>query len=186
MAAAALGGPTGLSGSLPPVVPLRFDPIDEARRQWTAHWGDEATPAMGAVTSVMRVQQILLGRLNELLEPFGLTFARYEALMILFYSRRGSLPLGKMGERLQVHRTSITNLVDRLESDGLVVRIAHETDRRTTLAAITPEGRKVARRATKVLNAARFGTSPMGDAELVKVFDVLRELRVGAGDFLAD
>ncbi|MDX6639116.1 MAG: hypothetical protein QOF12_127, partial [Solirubrobacteraceae bacterium] len=79
------------------MAPLRFDPIDEARRQWTAHWGGAATPAMGAVTTIMRVQQVLLARLNDLLEPFGLTFARYEALMILFYSRRGSLPLGKMG-----------------------------------------------------------------------------------------
>ena len=34
----------------------------------------------------MRVQQILLARLNGLLEPFDLTFARYEALMLLFYS----------------------------------------------------------------------------------------------------
>jgi DNA-binding HxlR family transcriptional regulator len=119
------------------VARLPFDPIDEARRQWTAHWGEDATAAMGAVTSVMRVQQILLARLNALLDPFGLTFARYEALMILFYSRRGSLPLGKMGDRLQVHRTAITNIVDRLERDGLVARVPHENDRRTTLAEIT-------------------------------------------------
>ncbi len=57
---------------------------------------------MMAVTSVMRVQQILLARLNEALEPFELTFPRYEALMLLYLSRAGSLPLGKMGARLQV------------------------------------------------------------------------------------
>lgn len=165
--------------------PLGFDPIDEARRQWTSHWGDEATAAMGAVTSIMRVQQILLARLNALLEPFGLTFARYEALMILFYSRAGSLPLGKMGDRLQVHRTAITNIVDRLERHGLVQRVAHETDRRTTLAQITPEGRKVARRATKVLNRERFGTEPLRDAELEQLSELLRGVRVDAGDFLS-
>ena len=49
-------------------------------------------------------------RLNDLLRPWHLTFPRYEALMLLFYSRNGSLPLGKIGERLQVHRTSITSL----------------------------------------------------------------------------
>jgi DNA-binding MarR family transcriptional regulator len=165
---------------------LPFDPIEEARRQWSAHWGEDATPAMGAVTSLMRVQQILLARLNALLEPFGLTFARYEALMILFYSRRGALPLGKMGVRLQVHRTAITNIVDRLERDGLVARVAHERDRRTTLAEITPEGRKVARRATKVLNRERFGTAPLGDAELSELSELLRDVRVDAGDFTAD
>src|SRR5215475_250025 len=115
---------------------LPFDPIAEARRQWTERWGEEPGPSMSAVTSIMRVQQILLARLNELLKPHGLTFARYEALMLLYFSRRGSLPLGKIGDRLQVHPTSVTNLVDRLERDGLVRREAHETDRRTTLAEI--------------------------------------------------
>ena len=52
---------------------------------------------MSAVTSIMRVHQILMARLNDQLGPYGLTFPRYEALMLLFYSRRGSLPLGKMG-----------------------------------------------------------------------------------------
>jgi hypothetical protein len=95
--------------------PLRFDPIAEARRQWASRWGRGPTPSMSAVTSIMRVQQILLARLNELLEPFDLTFPRYEALMLLYLSRAGSLPLGKMGVRLQVHRTSVTNLIDGLE-----------------------------------------------------------------------
>src|ERR687893_2591045 len=106
---------------------------------------------MSAVTSIMRVHQILMARLNAVLEPFGLTFPRYEALMLLYYSRRGSLPLGKMGDRLQVHRTSVTNTIDGLERSGLVAREPHERDRRTTLAAITDEGRETAARATKVL-----------------------------------
>jgi DNA-binding MarR family transcriptional regulator len=168
------------------MAPLQFDPIDEARRQWTAHWGDDATAAMGAVTSIMRVQQILLARLNSLLEPLGLTFARYEALMILYYSRRGSLPLGKMGDRLQIHRTAITNIVDRLEKDGLVERVPHESDRRTTLAQITEAGRKTAKQATTELNADRFGTSPLGDPALAELFELLRAVRVGAGDFVAE
>ena len=91
---------------------------------------------MSAVTSIMRVQQILLARLNDELKPFDLTFPRYEALMLLYYSRRGALPLGKMGDRLQVHRTSVTNIIDGLERSGFVRREPHERDRRTTLAAI--------------------------------------------------
>ena len=94
---------------------LPFDPIDEAARQWRSRWGDDPVPAMAAVTSVMRVEQILMARLNALLRPFDLNFPRYEALMLLHFSRRGGLPLGKMGDRLQVHRTSVTNIVDGLE-----------------------------------------------------------------------
>ena len=163
--------------------PLPFDPIDEAQRQWRAHWPGAPVPAMAAVTSIMRAQQILLARLNDLLRPLGLTFPRYEALMLLLYSSNGSLPLGKMGERLQVHRTSVTSIVDGLERLGLVERSPHEHDRRTTLATLTPEGRRAAERATEVLHAERFGTAPMQDADLDAVTALLRVLRSGAGDF---
>jgi DNA-binding MarR family transcriptional regulator len=162
---------------------LRFDPIEEARRQWRKHWGRSATPSMAAVTSIMRAEQILIARLTELLKPWELTFPRYEALMILYYSRNGALPLGKMGERLQVHRTSITNTVDGLEKLGYVERVPHEHDRRTTLAAITPRGRDVAAAATEVLNEERFGTAPLSREDLDQLFDLLRRLREGAEDF---
>src|SRR6478752_4809009 len=72
-------------------MPLPFDPIDEAARQWGRHW--DGVPAMHAVTSLMRVQQLVLGRLDAILKPHGLTFARYEALVLLCFSSRGSLPL---------------------------------------------------------------------------------------------
>jgi DNA-binding MarR family transcriptional regulator len=126
-----------------------------------------------------------MARLNELLEPFGLTFPRYEALMLLHFSSRGSLPLGKIGERLQVHRTSVTNTIDGLERLKLVRRVPHETDRRAVLAEITPAGRKVAERATEALNAARFATEPLSSAELEELSGILQELRSGAGDFPA-
>src|SRR3954463_6832859 len=135
---------------------LRFDPVEEAKRNWAEHWGDDPVPSMGAVTSIMRVQQILLARLNDTLKPWDLTFPRYEALMLLSYSRAGALPLGKMGDRLQVHRASVTNVVDRLEEQGLVERVAQPTDRRSVLASITPKGRHVAKAATARLNIERF------------------------------
>jgi DNA-binding MarR family transcriptional regulator len=163
--------------------PLRFDPIEEAGRQWRAHWKRAPVTPMMAVTSVMRVQQIWLARLNETLEPFGLTFARYEALMLLFYSRAGSLPLGKIGARLQVHPTSVTSLVDGLEKRGFVERMPHPTDRRTTLASITVHGRETATSATEALHAIRFGTAPMHGGDLEALTEMLRTVRVAAGDF---
>jgi DNA-binding MarR family transcriptional regulator len=166
--------------------PLDFDPIEEAARQWRAHWGASTVAPMMATTSVMRVQQILLARLNEALEPFGLTFARYEALMLLFFSRRGSLPLGKIGARLQVHPTSVTNLIDGLERQGYAARTPHPSDRRTTLASITPRGREVAAGATEALHAIRFGTPPLRKSELETVTEVFRELRHDAGDFVEE
>ena len=163
--------------------PLRVDPIAEARRQWEARWPRAPLAAMSAVTSVMRAQQVLLARLNEALRPFGLTFPRYEALMLLLFARREALPLGKVGERLQVHRTSVTNIIDKLEADGLVRRVPHAEDRRTTLAEITDEGRRVALAATEAMHAAEFGLGALTEAEQEQVTALLRGLRVAAGDF---
>jgi DNA-binding MarR family transcriptional regulator len=163
--------------------PLRFDPIQEAGRQWREHWRSAPVAAMMAVTSVMRVQQILLARCNEALEPYGLTFARYEALMLLHFSTAGSLPLGKMGARLQVHPTSVTNLVDGLERLGYAERTPHPSDRRTTLATITEHGREVAELATGSMHEISFGTPPLRKGELDQVTELMRRVRVGAGDF---
>ncbi len=163
--------------------PLSFDPIAEAARQWRKRWGPSTAPPMAAVTSIMRAHQILLGRLNEALTPHGLSFARYEALMLLYYSRTGSLPLGKMGVRLQVHQTSVTQLVDGLQRAGLVERSPHPTDRRTTLASLTERGREVAEAATEDLNAIRFGTEPLTRGELDGLRATLERFRSAAGDF---
>jgi DNA-binding MarR family transcriptional regulator len=160
--------------------PLRFDPIAEAERHWAERWGAEPARAMSAITSVMRAEQILSARLNALLEPFGLTFPRYEALMLLYLTRRGSLPMGKIGARLQVHRTSVTNLIDGLEREGLVSRAPHESDRRTVLASITPEGRRRAEEATAVLNSRLFETDGLGEEELDALTDVLGGFRAAA------
>lgn len=163
--------------------PLSFDPIDEAARQWSARWS--AVDAMRAVTSLMRAQQLVLAELDEALREHGLTFARYEALVLLTFSRRGSLPLGKMGKRLQVHPTSVTSIVHRLEAAGLVRRREHPTDGRAVLAEITDRGREVVATATEALVAADFGLGSLGAPELKAIFDVLRPVRLAAGDFTA-
>lgn len=154
-----------------------LDPIAEARRQWEAHgWGD-AAPAMAAVTSVMRAQQLFLARVDEQVAPFGLTFARFELLRLLAFTRHGELPLGKLGERLQVHATSVTSAVNRLEHQGFVRRVPHPTDGRTTLATITPEGRAVVEQATEVLNERVFDDIGLNERELAQLYRLLEKAR---------
>ena len=145
-------------------------------------WGD-AADGMALVTSVMRVHQILLARVDEALAPLGLTFARYEVLMLLTFSRVGRLPLGKIGQRLQVHPASVTNVIDRLEADGMVQRRPHPSDMRTTLAAITAKGRRTGLRATDVLNGEVFTQVGLKPSALEDLFDSLADLRHAAGDF---
>jgi DNA-binding MarR family transcriptional regulator len=160
---------------------LPFDPIERAAAIWQRRFGEAR--AMAAVTSVMRAHQILLSELDALLRPFGLTFARYEALVLLSFSRAGALPMRLIGERLMVHPTSVTNTIDRLERADLVVRKPNPQDRRGTLAEITPAGRMVVAEATQVLMTADFGLRGYDDDQLDDLFGLLRNLRVDAGDF---
>ncbi|WP_183094321.1 MarR family winged helix-turn-helix transcriptional regulator [Nocardioides stalactiti] len=163
---------------------LPFDPIDEAAHQWERRWG--AVSAMHAVTSLMRVQQLVLARLDSLLKPHGLSFARYEALVLLVFSSRGSLPLGKMGERLQVHPTSVTSIVRRLEASGLIRRLPHPDDGRAVLAEITPAGRELVERATADLVEAGFALDMLEGDQHGTLSELLRPVRVAAGDYKPD
>ncbi|HET9899431.1 MAG TPA: MarR family transcriptional regulator [Streptosporangiaceae bacterium] len=160
---------------------LPFDPIERAASIWQRRFGDPA--AMAAVTSIMRAHQILLAELDGLLRPFGLTFARYEALVLLSFSRTGALPLRLIGERLMVHPTSVTNTINRLERADLVRRRPNPADRRGTLAEITPDGRELVAAATEKLMAAEFGLSGYDADQLGAIFILLERLRLAAGDF---
>lgn len=163
--------------------PLRRDPIAEARRQWEAHgWGDAAA-GMAAVTSIMRAQQLMLSAVERVLKPHGLSFARFELLRLLSFSRGGALPMARASARLQVHPTSVTNTVDRLERDGLVRREAHPEDGRTTLVVITDAGRSAVEAATVDLNAGVFTQPGLEPDDISALVRVLTTLRRDAGDF---
>ncbi|MFJ1752413.1 MarR family winged helix-turn-helix transcriptional regulator [Kitasatospora sp. NPDC088134] len=166
---------------MPKPLALDFDPIARADELWTRRWGN--VPSMAAITSVMRAHQILLARVDAVVKPYGLTFARYEALVLLTFSRSGELPLSKIGERLMVHPTSVTNTVDRLERAGLVTRRPNPADGRGVLAAITARGRQVVEEATRELVGVEFGLEGYDADACREVFELFRPLRVAAGDF---
>ena len=161
---------------------LAFDPIEEARGNWERHgWG--SVDAMSAATSITRAQQIVLGRVNAVLAPIPLNFSRFEVLALLTFSRTGSLPLGKIGERLQVHPASVTNTIDRLERDGFVERVPHPTDGRTTLASITRAGRRAAERGAAAMADIEFGLTGVSPSALASINSALTDVRSAAGDF---
>jgi DNA-binding MarR family transcriptional regulator len=160
---------------MPPSRTLAFDPIERAGELWGERIGDDV--AMRLATSIMRVQQLVLAALDAAVKPFGITFARYEVLVLLSFSQSGSLPLSKVGERLMVHPTSVTNLVDRLDAQGLVERTVDTADRRRILASLTPAGRRVLKRATAALTAIDFAVGSLDAAEQEKAYELLRSLR---------
>ncbi|XVQ07795.1 MarR family transcriptional regulator [Spirillospora sp. CA-255316] len=162
-----------------------LDPIAEAHRQWSARWPEHAD-RMAAVTSVMRAQQLLLSKVEAALKPYGLTFAAYEALRLLAFTRTGTLPMGKVGARLMVHPASVTNVIGRLEQRGLVERRPSPDDRRVVLAAITPSGRELAEEATAALHEADFGLPDLTGDQAADITRALHAVRVSAGDVPGD
>ncbi len=160
-----------------------LDLVAEARRQWVAHGWAGPDRGMAAVVSLMRAQQIVLSRLEEVVRPYGLSYARYELLTLLAFTKSGELPLSKIGDRLQVHPASVTGAVDKLEQQGLVVRVPHPEDRRTTLARITERGREVAEASTAELNAGPFADIGLTANETEQLIALLARLRHSAGDF---
>lgn len=160
---------------------LDFDPIERAAELWSERVGDAS--AMRLATSIMRVQQVLIGQLDAALKPHGITFARYEVLRLLSFSRTGSLPLSKIGERLMVHPTSVTNVIDRLSADGLVHREQDPHDRRRVLASLTDIGGKVLEAATSSLVDIGFGLEALEPAQQDEVYALLTVLRKAHQDW---
>lgn len=158
------------------------DPIREAHRQWVAHgWGD-AADGMAMVTSVVRAQQLLMERVDATLRPLGLTFARFEVLRLLSFTRAGELPMARLGSLLQVHPTSVTSAVARLEGQGYVRRRRSPDDGRVVLAGITAEGRGAVERATERLNADVFRRPELAAQDVRALTGLLGDLRRGLGD----
>lgn len=164
--------------------PLPIDPLAEAKRQWVAHGWSDAADGMAVVTSVMRAQQLLLARVDAALKPFNLSFARFEVLRLLAFSRSGRLPLSSAVSRLQVHPTTVTSTAERLVRDGLIVREPHPHDGRAAMLALTESGRDLVERATAALNAEVFADPGMSREDAAALVAVVARLRKGAGDFI--
>jgi DNA-binding MarR family transcriptional regulator len=137
---------------------------------------------MVMVTSLVRAQQLLMERIDAVLRPLELTFARYEVLRLLSFASSGSMPMTRLGSLLQVHPTSVTSAVDRLERQGYVARARRDDDRRVVLASITDAGRAIVERATDGLNGEVFERPGLPGSELADLTRLLGVLRALGGD----
>lgn len=159
-----------------------MDPIAEARRQWTEHGWADAAPGMAMVTSLVRANQLLLERIEAVLRPRDLSFARYEVLRLLAFTRRGSLPMARLGGLLQVHPTTVSSAVARLERQGYVDRVRDTDDGRVVLATLTDAGREVVEEATARLNEEVFSAPRLSAPDVERLVALLTVLREGSGD----
>jgi DNA-binding MarR family transcriptional regulator len=93
------------------------------------------------------------GAIEARLSEAGLSLAKLMALKALAEAGE-SLPLSQLAARLSCVKSNITQLVDRLEGDGLVSRQADPNDRRARLASLTASGRKAVAEGTRLQKEA--------------------------------
>ena len=121
------------------------------------------------------------GFVESRLSSVGLSLPKLAALNCLVEAG-DSLPLGQLAERLACVKSNVTQLVDRLETDGLVSRAADPNDRRSRLAVLTDAGRNAHERGTRVRLEAEqqvFGTLSAEDA--AKLGEIIGKLERASG-----
>jgi MarR family 2-MHQ and catechol resistance regulon transcriptional repressor len=104
----------------------------------------EASPtATEAAMNLVRTADLLVKRISDLVQPFGLSPSSALALSIIV-NEGVPLPPNEIAERLIISRATITGLLDSLERRGYVRRMPHTSDRRMLLIEPTESGCKVA------------------------------------------
>ena len=136
--------------------PAPFDVVEASRRVWLERWNDEAASGMAVFTAILRSQQLLSNEIATVMRQHDLTFARYEVLSWLAIDPESSQTLSWISKTLRIPPATVTNLIDRLQDDKLVRRVQHPDDARTTLAVITPRGKRLADAATQDLNTTVY------------------------------
>ncbi len=130
--------------------------------------------------AVLHASGVLEARMESRLADVGLSIAKLAALRQLRLAG-DSLPLGQLADRLACVKSNVTQLVDRLEGDGLVSRAGDPTDRRSRLAVLTDAGRAAFARGSAVqVDAERELFAALTEDESAQLHALLAKLS-GAG-----
>jgi DNA-binding MarR family transcriptional regulator len=165
------------------IQPAPFDVVEASRRVWLERWAPEAASGNAAFTAILRSYQLLVDQVNDVMRSFDITFPRYEILVWLATDPESARTLSWISKTLRVPPATVTNLIDRLEADGLVRRVPHPSDARTTLAVITARGRKLEAAATSALNSQVYERIGLSEQKRDRLIDLLAELRANGNEF---
>ena len=139
-----------------------------------------------AISEIRLAIKAIDANIDAILRPFDITGPRDSILTRLYMAKDGQLTLGQIAHVLRLHPTSVTSGADRLERDGLIQRVPHPTDRRATLARITPKGRQLVDDSLPKMLEAQMGLPHASSNLLRRMSLLMREVRIAAGDPVAD
>jgi len=136
-------------------------------------------PALPSVLGrLLTTSRAIEARLEAELAELGLSLAKAKVLRILS-QEDGPQALSRLAERGQCVKSNITQLIDRLEADGLVRRTEDPSDGRIRLAGLTAQGQRVCRRAMEVIrNHEQLVAEALSDRDAATLARVLDRLQV--------
>ena len=111
---------------------------------------------------------------KPLLAPLGLTYPQYLVMLVLWETE--GLTVNQIGERLALDSGTLTPLLKRLESAGLLQRLRDTSDERRVLLHLTPDGRALRTRARSVPSSIA-GATACGLSEIADLTARLQQLR---------
>lgn len=128
--------------------------------------------SLGLLTLLIRSGRFAESKLDQALESAGLTFVKWRMLDALVKAK-APVSLGKLAEHLNCVKSNVTQLTDRLESEGIVRRVTDPEDRRSTLMELTESGMSMHREGLKALEST---TSALFDSSEESERNSLRRL----------
>ena len=133
-------------------------------------------PSGAGLFALRHAADVVEGYVESKLSAVGLSIPKLAALSRLVEAG-DSLPLGQLAERLACVKSNVTQLVDRLEADGLVARTLDQADRRSRLAVLTPAGRSAHEQGARVLaDAEREAFDGLSDDESARLAEIIAKL----------
>ena len=139
--------------------------------------GARRRAADSLVFSFLSAADVVEARLEAALSPTGLSLAKLAVLHLLADARE-PLPLSDLAARQHCVRSNITQLMDRLEKDGLVRRRADPSDRRSVLAELTVAGEHAHAKGVRALaEAQRAIVSALKAGEATSLRNALSALK---------
>ena len=140
-----------------------------ARRE-TRHFVDDYLPALLAQAS-----RLISGEFHLVVTSQGFTVSEWRVLASL----AGSEPvnIGQLAQITTMKQPTVTRVLDRMQSRGLVERLRHDGDRRVTLVRITPAGtRLVSKLIPQAREHERRVLEPFGQQHAEDLKATLRKL----------
>src|SRR5688572_16272982 len=152
--------------------------IDRLLVEWQAQRPELDAQSMAVVGRLLNIGRQLEARANAALRPLGLHYTDLDVLATL---RRGGKPYRRTPTELRdsvlITSGAMTACLDRLEANGLIVRVADPHDRRSSAAQLTSEGRKLIDKAIEVRFAeADEALGDLSDSERSRLAALLKKL----------